>query len=851
MPNSIQSMSFFITKATESDGVRRWTATPTKFAADKEKDEVTREFYEYAATMIEAGAHPTPALVVSHFDDPRFSKAHEPTPAEFAAGWTTELFIDGKQPKARGIFEDNELGDAVYEAVKADMDDDVPHDERIRISMAWRPVKGGLEEVEGITRHTKGMVRHFAATRVPIIADTDILVEKAGVRKTKFQDASTIIGEDLAAELDDFHNSIAFDEKADLVVKAEEKAGTYHDGSAFEFYYEHVDKADDEKKDNGKKKQPVSRMAKCVNKAMDGGAERRDAVASCLKKMPASEKKTSEKLGTVDAEKAHHVTTGYRRNDKGYQACLDRLKRQGFFHTTAVAHCRRPPLGGDYLPPRPQEKLGTCMSRVMRLGGTASQARQYCGQAILERADLLSQSQRDDLVLLDMALYYGNLEVDESDIVEKPALDAPMGACVRSYMDEGKKHDQAVAICMDAKRRMARKDSGTEKGELHALLDAIISGDDFQVVSENGGTPVTKSEMSGTHPSTHFLVVLDPRNSSTWHLPVRNEQGELAVDLMDAAWKALVHPDGIYKGPRREEAIYKLEDLYAAVGLQPPTNKAHLDEMPLEDILAGELQKAESFADELMGELIEMTKQEAERSDTEVEEEAKDEEEEAREAEGAEEAAAAEEAASEESPAEEPAAEETPAAEEEAVEEEAEEDEEKEKESEGESEPAQAEDAPSTDVNAGDVASGEAVKSEAESEGELDGLVNQLKSALSDPTLDRGAKVQFANAVFEKMGEAVNEAVQETPPSADDEAEKFKAEMMGIVTPLADQIAELQAENAEMKAQLDGRDVVFQPPTPQQLEYQGVDKGDVDDAGGAMTAEQIAKGTVNYDRPPY
>lgn len=83
---------------------------------------------------------------------------------------------------------------------------------------------------------------------------------------------------------------------------------------------------------------------------------------------------------------------------------------------------------------------------------------------------------------------------------------------------------------------------------------------------------VTRSEADGQHPASHYLVVEDPEKPSTWHLRVRDAQGNLDHRLMGAAWAALHggYRGNRYEGPGKQEAIRKLTRLYEQEGLDVP-----------------------------------------------------------------------------------------------------------------------------------------------------------------------------------------------------------------------------------------------------------------------------------------
>jgi len=76
----------------------------------------------------------------------------------------------------------------------------------------------------------------------------------------------------------------------------------------------------------------------------------------------------------------------------------------------------------------------------------------------------------------------------------------------------------------------------------------------------------TKSYDGEDLPASAFLVVGDPDEPSTWHLPVRTASGAVDRRRMGAAKAALTAPGGHrgqkYAGPKKSEAIKKLRALY-------------------------------------------------------------------------------------------------------------------------------------------------------------------------------------------------------------------------------------------------------------------------------------------------
>lgn len=304
------NLEFIITKAAlGKDGVMRWAATVSKFAADEQKDEVTREFYEDAINRVEKGEFPMPALVVSHYDDPRVEAIGQPVPEIFKAGATTAMYIDRNQPKAKGVFSDTPLGKAVFEAVRNDIAGDMPIEERARISMAFRPDPNGIEKSEsGVVKYKSGHIRHFAVTRVPIVKETNIVVEKSDVRKTKYQDASTIVGDDLATNLDREYKSLtkSKSETSDVPVLVE-------------------------KADNSDNKSDFD-MGKCITEAMGAGKPRKQAIAYCLNVQ--SEKKKANTAADDNTREQPNLMDLFSHDD-----CVQEYVAKGWSEAAAKAFC--------------------------------------------------------------------------------------------------------------------------------------------------------------------------------------------------------------------------------------------------------------------------------------------------------------------------------------------------------------------------------------------------------------------------------------------------------------------------------------------------------------------------------
>jgi hypothetical protein len=80
--------------------------------------------------------------------------------------------------------------------------------------------------------------------------------------------------------------------------------------------------------------------------------------------------------------------------------------------------------------------------------------------------------------------------------------------------------------------------------------------------------PMKKEPDGSMHPASDYLVVENPKEVSTWHLPVYDAQH------CAAAHAALLSPGGSrgnkYEGPQKDEAIKKLKVAYAKLKMPWP-----------------------------------------------------------------------------------------------------------------------------------------------------------------------------------------------------------------------------------------------------------------------------------------
>lgn len=274
MTNLVE-VSLTITKASlQPDGSMRWLAVVSDTSPDSTGESTSiplfQDWIRRATTGQRVDWLPPPRmpfLGISHYPD--LDGAGE-------AGVTEKMYIDGDKFKASGIFYDNPIGRALFAVVKAEADlvrrgEAVP--KPVRISAAWWDIghshgafsflrksltdtcpmcaKGGsIDKV-----YLMGQPDHFASTRVPIHPRTSLaLTERA--MTTRKEDAATIVGEELAEELESKSQLVGKSETESpaIVVKASRDASGRHASEKPKVEEEEMDEETEEEEDEEKPK---------------------------------------------------------------------------------------------------------------------------------------------------------------------------------------------------------------------------------------------------------------------------------------------------------------------------------------------------------------------------------------------------------------------------------------------------------------------------------------------------------------------------------------------------------------------------------------------------------------------
>lgn len=215
---------YFTKAALHNDGTMHWAATVTDTGIDNHGERVDKAFFGNAIKHAE-GFGLLPYMCVSHFD---FAGKDVPDD-KWVVGPTLAIFEDGERFKAKGTLENTGLARAAFDAIQNDIKERVPHDERVRISMGFYDRTKEEEKSEatedGSSRrvYRDGIIKHLALTRVPVLPRTEVEAWREMSMTTKREDAASIVGEELAEELEEYAKTVGKSEVEDLVVKSDEE----------------------------------------------------------------------------------------------------------------------------------------------------------------------------------------------------------------------------------------------------------------------------------------------------------------------------------------------------------------------------------------------------------------------------------------------------------------------------------------------------------------------------------------------------------------------------------------------------------------------------------------------------
>jgi len=246
----VREFSMYITCAPldRSSGDMKWKAVASDSDRDLYDEAMSTELYQSFLGNIETNSpppEPFASFVTSNWwkgGMPYLSLSHFPDlDGEAVPGKVERINLDGKSLKAKGVFHDTELGRICWKSLNKDFADRVPEDKRIRISIAFldlvhRHGDGPVFERKSLTdfckecadgvgdkTYLKGYLVHLAMTRVPVNPRAEMEVEKSMNKKTREEDAASIIGDEEAKKIAKkaavIGRSDILIEKADAVVE--------------------------------------------------------------------------------------------------------------------------------------------------------------------------------------------------------------------------------------------------------------------------------------------------------------------------------------------------------------------------------------------------------------------------------------------------------------------------------------------------------------------------------------------------------------------------------------------------------------------------------------------------------
>jgi hypothetical protein len=218
-----KTFDMFITKAAKDPhtGEKRWAAVASDTDEDSFTDRMSLELFNDFIERIEKD-EAAPAVFASEAWQggmPYLGLAHYlDLDGRGILGIPSDIYVDGNRLKAKGTFKSTPLGDAAFEAIQADRKNEIPPDERIRISIGfvdWKHAhesgiftRKSLEELcpacikeKDSKVYLKGQLVHLALTRVPVNERTPIWIEERAMDiKTIRDDAAAVLGEFAPAE---------------------------------------------------------------------------------------------------------------------------------------------------------------------------------------------------------------------------------------------------------------------------------------------------------------------------------------------------------------------------------------------------------------------------------------------------------------------------------------------------------------------------------------------------------------------------------------------------------------------------------------------------------------------------
>ncbi|NIM21909.1 MAG: hypothetical protein GTN64_05750 [Candidatus Latescibacteria bacterium] len=219
------AFEMWIYRVAEKDGVRRWYSTSSGIKKDLYEERMSTVLFDNFIERIEkSDQYPIPVQFTSDAWNgglPYLGVAHYLDLDGFGiAGDTDAVWRDGKVLKMKGTFRDTPLAHAAFDAIQQDRLQKRADNERVRVSIAFidwghnhgdgrKFVRKSLgdqcvlcEAGVGEKEYTAGQLVHLALTRRPAYLETEIVAMEERSMTKRHGDAASIVGKEMADELE-------------------------------------------------------------------------------------------------------------------------------------------------------------------------------------------------------------------------------------------------------------------------------------------------------------------------------------------------------------------------------------------------------------------------------------------------------------------------------------------------------------------------------------------------------------------------------------------------------------------------------------------------------------------------
>jgi hypothetical protein len=221
----LSTLEMWITRVSEDKRtkVRRWYATSSGVKRDLYGERMSTALFDNFIERID-GEEKAPAPFISEAwtgGNPYLGVAHFLDLDGYGmVGTTDRVWRDGDTLKMKGTFTDSPMADAAFNAIREDQLEKRADEQRVRVSIAFIDWGHNHGKERAFTReslsdacmlceagvpdkeYTAGHLVHLALTRRPAYPETEIVALEEKSMSTRRDDAASIVGEELADELE-------------------------------------------------------------------------------------------------------------------------------------------------------------------------------------------------------------------------------------------------------------------------------------------------------------------------------------------------------------------------------------------------------------------------------------------------------------------------------------------------------------------------------------------------------------------------------------------------------------------------------------------------------------------------